>query len=213
MESSTPPTTSVTHDKRSVKIRVTPPGQGVGRNRTTRTRALQLHFDDAGLDVGTNEDQVAAVGLDRWPHEVKQRVERLQSLARSWSVSSSIRPVCREFVARDAASVLDTMHFMEPDMHWDVDDINLSDMDFWRRPWAEREAAFALLRAEKPISHYDEPVIENTAIEFPKATVTTPSPDTATCRRRRATPRPTCPDRAPSRRWTCPPRWSSTSRA
>jgi cytochrome P450 len=60
------------------------------------------------------------------------------------------------------------MQSMESDTHWDVDDIDLSNMDFWRRPWAEREAAFAVLRAEKPISHYDEPVIENTAIEFPR---------------------------------------------
>ncbi len=37
-----------------------------------------------------------------------------------------------------------------------------------RRPWAEREAAFAVLRAERPISHFDEPVIDNTAIEFPQ---------------------------------------------
>ncbi len=43
---------------------------------------------------------------------------------------------------------------------WPVDSINLSDMDFWRRPWAEREAAFATLRREAPITHYDEPVIE-----------------------------------------------------
>jgi cytochrome P450 len=60
------------------------------------------------------------------------------------------------------------MNFMDAAEHWDVDTIDLSDMDFWRRPWSEREAAFAALRAEKPISHYEEPVIENTAIEFPK---------------------------------------------
>jgi cytochrome P450 len=56
---------------------------------------------------------------------------------------------------------------MEPDANWDVDSINLSDMEFWRLPWAERESAFATLRREKPISHYDEPVIEGTSIEFP----------------------------------------------
>jgi hypothetical protein len=38
---------------------------------------------------------------------------------------------------------------------WDVDSINLSDVDFWRRPLAEREAAFATLRRERPISRYD----------------------------------------------------------
>ena len=56
---------------------------------------------------------------------------------------------------------------MEPNETWTVDAINLSDMEFWRRPWAEREAAFATLRRESPITHYDEPVIEGTAIEFP----------------------------------------------
>jgi cytochrome P450 len=57
---------------------------------------------------------------------------------------------------------------MEPTETWTADSINLSDMEFWRRPWAEREAAFATLRRERPISHYEEPVIEGTAIEFPK---------------------------------------------
>jgi cytochrome P450 len=48
-----------------------------------------------------------------------------------------------------------------------VDEINLSDLDFWRRPWSEREAAFATLRAQRPIAFFDEPPVENTAIEFP----------------------------------------------
>ncbi len=48
-----------------------------------------------------------------------------------------------------------------------LEDINLSDLDFWRQPWAEREAAFATLRAHKPIAFFDEPAVENTAIEFP----------------------------------------------
>jgi cytochrome P450 len=33
-----------------------------------------------------------------------------------------------------------------------VDDIDLSDLDFWTRPLEEREAAFAALRAERPIA-------------------------------------------------------------
>jgi cytochrome P450 len=53
-------------------------------------------------------------------------------------------------------------------MSWNVDDIDLSDLDFWRRPWSEREAAFATLRAERPIAFYEEPIIEGTALEFPK---------------------------------------------
>ncbi len=48
-----------------------------------------------------------------------------------------------------------------------VDEINLSDLDFWRRPWSERETAFATLRAQRPIAFFEEPEVENTAIEFP----------------------------------------------
>ena len=59
------------------------------------------------------------------------------------------------------------MKAMEMAPDWDVDDIDLSDLDFWRRPWSEREAAFATLRRERPISFYESPVIEGTSIEFP----------------------------------------------
>jgi methyl-branched lipid omega-hydroxylase len=41
-----------------------------------------------------------------------------------------------------------------------VDDIDLSDIEFWARPEAEREAAFKLLRDEAPITFYDEILIE-----------------------------------------------------
>jgi len=37
----------------------------------------------------------------------------------------------------------------------DVDQINLADMEFWKRP--DREEAFAALRAEKPVSWHDFP--------------------------------------------------------
>ena len=37
-----------------------------------------------------------------------------------------------------------------------VNDINLSDWEFWRRPLAKREAAFALLRTHKPVAFYEE---------------------------------------------------------
>jgi cytochrome P450 len=57
---------------------------------------------------------------------------------------------------------------MTPDIQWTPDDINLSDLEFWRRPWAEREAAFATLRKERPISFYEETALEGTAIEFTK---------------------------------------------
>jgi cytochrome P450 len=38
-----------------------------------------------------------------------------------------------------------------------VDDIDLSDMAFWALPWIEREQAFALLRAERPLAYFEEP--------------------------------------------------------
>ena len=49
-----------------------------------------------------------------------------------------------------------------------ADDINLSNPEFWRRPWSEREFAFATLRNERPISYYDEPEIEGTEFALPK---------------------------------------------
>jgi len=50
---------------------------------------------------------------------------------------------------------------------WKIDEIDLSQADFWRRPWNEREAAFAVLRRERPIAHFDDPKIEGSSIEFP----------------------------------------------
>ena len=46
--------------------------------------------------------------------------------------------------------------------------IDLSDMEFWRQPWSYREAAFATLRREAPITFYDEPIIEGSSIELPR---------------------------------------------
>jgi hypothetical protein len=43
-------------------------------------------------------------------------------------------------------------------------------MAFWRRPWAEREEAFKLLRRDAPIRHYEEPLIERSSIELPRGT-------------------------------------------
>lgn len=40
-----------------------------------------------------------------------------------------------------------------------VDDIDLSDIEFWARPWEERDAAFALLRRERPIAFFEEPEV------------------------------------------------------
>jgi methyl-branched lipid omega-hydroxylase len=40
-----------------------------------------------------------------------------------------------------------------------VDDIDLSDIEFWARPLEEREAAFAVLRREKPLGFFAEPEV------------------------------------------------------
>ena len=48
---------------------------------------------------------------------------------------------------------------MEPRAVLAVDDIDLSDIEFWGRPWDEREGAFQTLRRQRPIPHFDEPEI------------------------------------------------------
>lgn len=45
--------------------------------------------------------------------------------------------------------------------------IDLSDMDFWRRPWSERYDAFATLRRESPITKFADPEVVGTSMEFP----------------------------------------------
>ncbi len=50
-----------------------------------------------------------------------------------------------------------------------LEDIDLTNLDFWRRPLAEREAGFATLRRERPIAHFDDIVIEGTDFVFPPA--------------------------------------------
>jgi cytochrome P450 len=59
-------------------------------------------------------------------------------------------------------------HVYEPISVLGVDEIDLSDVEFWKRPYAEREGAFQLLREQRPISHYDDPVVENSVIELPQ---------------------------------------------
>jgi cytochrome P450 len=50
-----------------------------------------------------------------------------------------------------------------------VEDIDLSDMAFWGRPPADREAAFTLLRAERPIAFFEEPDLgETSALALPR---------------------------------------------
>jgi len=48
-----------------------------------------------------------------------------------------------------------------------LDEIDLSAQEFWELPWAAREDAFALLRAERPIAHFDDPVIEDSPVPLP----------------------------------------------
>ena len=42
-----------------------------------------------------------------------------------------------------------------------LDEIDLSDVEFWAKPWAERNAAFATLRRERPIAFFEEPPVLN----------------------------------------------------
>ena len=85
-------------------------------------------------------------------------------------------------------------------MRWDVDDIDLSDMDFWRRPWAEREAAFALLRARAAHRALRRSRHRGHGHRVPPGTgYYAHDPPPRRRRRRRATPRPSSRVRARSR--------------
>jgi len=48
---------------------------------------------------------------------------------------------------------------MEPRQVLEADKIDLSDMEFWARPWEEREGAFLTLRQERPLAFFKEPEI------------------------------------------------------
>ena len=48
---------------------------------------------------------------------------------------------------------------MEPRQVLTLDQIDLSDPEFWSRPWEEREGAFQLLRRERPLAFFEEPEI------------------------------------------------------
>ncbi len=51
------------------------------------------------------------------------------------------------------------MGHVEPRAVLTADEIDLSDMEFWARPWEEREGAFQTLRRERPIAKFSEPEI------------------------------------------------------
>jgi cytochrome P450 len=48
-----------------------------------------------------------------------------------------------------------------------VDEIDLSDLEFWAAPWSEREAAFKTLRSERPIAFFEEAEMPESAIPLP----------------------------------------------
>ena len=49
-----------------------------------------------------------------------------------------------------------------------LDQIDLSDLDFWTRPWEEREGAFLTLRRHDPMAFFDEPdATEDSALAPP----------------------------------------------
>ena len=41
-----------------------------------------------------------------------------------------------------------------------LENIDLSDIEFWAKPWNERNDAFATLRRENPIAYFPEPIID-----------------------------------------------------
>jgi cytochrome P450 len=49
-----------------------------------------------------------------------------------------------------------------------VDDIDLSDLEFWAAPWADREAGFKTLRAKRPIAFFEEAEMPESAIPLPR---------------------------------------------
>jgi cytochrome P450 len=48
-----------------------------------------------------------------------------------------------------------------------VDTIDLSDLEFWAAPWADREAAFKTLREKRPIAFFEEPEMDE-SMPFPQ---------------------------------------------
>ena len=56
---------------------------------------------------------------------------------------------------------------MEVQQVLSVDDIDLSDPDFWARPRNEREGAFKTLRDERPFAFFEEPELLGTSMSLP----------------------------------------------
>jgi cytochrome P450 len=57
---------------------------------------------------------------------------------------------------------------MEPRQVLTLDQIDLSDIEFWARPWSEREGAFQLLRRDRPLAFFEEPeLVGDLALALP----------------------------------------------
>jgi cytochrome P450 len=56
---------------------------------------------------------------------------------------------------------------MQPSPVLSVDEIDLSLIEFWERPYDEREGAFQTLRRERPIAFFEEYPFEDDEISFP----------------------------------------------
>jgi len=56
---------------------------------------------------------------------------------------------------------------VEPSSAVAIDDIDLSDASFWERSLEDREAAFALLRATRPITHFEDPDFQDSPVPLP----------------------------------------------
>src|ERR1019366_8106683 len=54
---------------------------------------------------------------------------------------------------------LSRVRLMDPRHALTFDQIDLSDIAFWARPWEEREGAFLLLRREHPLAFFEEPAV------------------------------------------------------
>ncbi len=67
---------------------------------------------------------------------------------------------------RDLSAKIGTILYMEPSPVLALDDIDLSSTDFWKRPWAERDAAFATLRRERPVPFFQEPSLAGTPLAY-----------------------------------------------
>jgi cytochrome P450 len=55
---------------------------------------------------------------------------------------------------------------MEPREVLSLDEINLSDVAFWDRPYEERDGAFRLLRRERPMAFFEEPELDSAVALF-----------------------------------------------